>query len=212
MASDGAVLSVPGATVLVMGSTQYFVAASIDGFIATKDDALGWLFAFNGAEGQAAQYEKFYEGVGALVMGADTFRFLLDQDLDEWPYSGVPTWVFSHTELPGFDGADIRFVQGAVGPVHQQAMAAAGEKNVWLMGGGKLVAQFQELGLVDELLLTLIPVLLGSGKALLPLKTPTAPMELVAQTVMGKGMIELCYRFVPEAPDENSSERSQAAH
>ncbi|POC75353.1 deaminase, partial [Vibrio vulnificus] len=58
-----------------MNSTQYFVAASLDGFIATADDDLAWLFEFNGADGQEAAYQRFYDGVGALMMGADTFRF-----------------------------------------------------------------------------------------------------------------------------------------
>ncbi len=112
-----------------MNSTQYFVAASLDGFIATADDDLAWLFEFNGADGQEAAYQRFYDGVGALMMGADTFRFLLSQDLDAWPYPDVPTWVFSHTELPDlttFTGADIRFVAGDVAPVHRDALLAAG--------------------------------------------------------------------------------------
>lgn len=116
-----------------MNSTQYFVAASLDGFIATADDDLAWLFEFNGADGQEAAYQRFYDGVGALMMGADTFRFLLSQDLDAWPYPDVPTWVFSHTELPDlttFTGADIRFVAGDVAPVHRDALLAAG-------GGGR---------------------------------------------------------------------------
>lgn len=169
-----------------MSATQYYVASSIDGFMATGEDDLAWLFEFNGADGQVAAYERFYEGVGALVMGAGTFRFLLDQGLTEWPYPGVPTWVFSHTELPRFEGADIRFVQGGVASVHREALAAAGEKNLWLVGGGNLAAQFYELGLLDELLLTLVPVLLGSGKALLPLGSPTAPLQLIHQQVLGK--------------------------
>jgi len=193
-----------------MGSTQYFVAASIDGFIATAGDDLAWLFEFNGATGQEAAYERFIEGVGALIMGADTYRFMLGEDLAEWPYRGLPTWVFSHGALPvpsRFAGEDIRFVQGPVGPVHQEALAAAGEKNLWLVGGGALAAQFQELGLLDELLLTLIPVVLGSGKALLPMNAPSEPLELLGQQILGKGMLELHYRLpgrpaggLPEAP------------
>lgn len=207
-------MSVPGAIVLDMGLTQYFVASSLDGFIATSDDDLAWLFEFNGAEGQEAAYQQFYEGVGALIMGADTFRFLLAQGLDQWPYSEVPTWVFSHSdlsELSDFPGADIRFVSGEVASVHHEAKLAAGEKNLWLVGGGKLVAQFHELGLLDEVLLTLIPVLLGSGKPLLPLKSPTAPLELLRQQRLGKGMIELHYRLASGASVHSSSERSQAA-
>ena len=81
-----------------MGKTQYYCAASLDGFIAESDDTLNWLtkyegsFDGEGAEPMKGSYDRFYEGVGALVMGSATYQFVLDE-VSKWPYEGKPTWV-----------------------------------------------------------------------------------------------------------------------
>jgi dihydrofolate reductase len=88
-----------------MSRTQYFCAASLDGFIAEPDDTLEWLtkyegsFKSAGAEPMKGAYERFYEGVGALVMGSATYEFVL-AELSEWPYQGKPTWILTSRELP----------------------------------------------------------------------------------------------------------------
>jgi len=177
-----------------MTRTVYYVASSLDGFIADPQDSLEWLFQFNGVEGQEESYRAFFEGIGAIVMGADTYRFILDAGGGEaWDYGSTPTWVFTHRELPGIPGADITFVRGDVAEFHKDICADAGEKDVWVVGGGKLVAQFADLGLLDELILTLVPVFLGSGKQLLPVSSVTAPARLTGTREYGKGVVELRY-------------------
>ncbi|HEY8293996.1 MAG TPA: dihydrofolate reductase family protein [Micrococcaceae bacterium] len=180
-----------------MTSTQYFVASSIDGFIAADDGGLDWLLQFNGFEGGQESYDTFLAGVGAIIMGAETYRFLLDQELESWPYADTPVWVFSHNKLPAIEGASLTFVSGEVVPVHADATAAAAGANIWLVGGGNLVAQFHQAGLLDELLLSVVPVILGSGRPLLPVSTTTAPLALVRQRTLGSGVVELSYRLRP---------------
>lgn len=120
--------------------TQYYTAASLDGFIATLDDSLEWLFSLGPIEDTS--YPMFIRDVGALAMGSSTYewmlRHLLGSQADQaqpWPY-GQPAWVFSARTLPPAAGADIRFVRGDVRPVHREMIAAAGGKNVWIVGGG----------------------------------------------------------------------------
>src|SRR5687768_15258137 len=116
-----------------MTRTQYFVAASLDGYIADAQGRLDWLFPFDSAEGVAEHYKAFISGVGALAMGAATYEFVLAHSRESWPDVGLPTWVFTHRGLPGFPGADIRFTTEDVGAVHAQMVRAAGEKNIWLV-------------------------------------------------------------------------------
>ena len=73
--------------------------------------------------------------------------------------------------------------------------ADAGTRNVWVVGGGNLAAQFAAAGHLDELILSVIPVVLGDGKRLLPLEGPTPPLELTASRTMGRGIVELRYNF-----------------
>ncbi len=178
-----------------MPNFQYYVASTIDGFIASPDDDLGWLLQFDQVEGVSGSYESFFSGVGSIAMGGDTYRWLMDHEAGKWPYPGIPCWVFTHREYTAPAGSDVTFVRGDVREFAPDLVADAGDKNVWLVGGGHLVAQFADAGLLDEIIVTVIPVVLGSGKRLLPLNGPTAPLELVSSRILGGAAAELHYRM-----------------
>ena len=150
-----------------MSRTQYYTAATLDGFIADRDNSLEWLFTRKRDEGGALNYADFIAEVGALAMGATTYEWILDHESTKWPYE-QPSWVFTHRELPTFSGAKVELVSGDVAPVHEEMVRAAGEKNVWIVGGGDLAGQFADAGLLDEVLVTIAPVTLGAGAPLLP--------------------------------------------
>lgn len=179
-----------------MARTQYYVASSIDGFIADAEGDLDWLTpTFDRAEGIAEHYEAFLASVGALAMGAATYEWLLEhQGGGAWPYPGRPTWVFTHRALPTFEGADVRFTSEDVAIAHRAMLEAAGDRDVWVVGGGKLAAQFAERGLLDELWLTVVPVTLGGGAPVLPTSLRT-PMTLEKVSPFGMGLVELRYRL-----------------
>ncbi|MEC5181658.1 dihydrofolate reductase family protein [Arthrobacter sp. CG_A4] len=178
-----------------MSSIQYFVASSLDGFIATADDNLDWLLQFDGFVGGKESYDAFMADVGAIVMGGETYAWLMEHEPGKWPYPSTPCWVFTHHELPAPKGSDVTFVRGPVGEFAQDLRDNAAGRNVWIVGGGVLAAQFADAGLLDELIISIIPVVLGSGKAVLPLARPTAPLELISSHTMGRGILELRYRF-----------------
>jgi len=150
---------------------QYFTASSVDGFIADPDHSLSWLLSREIDADGPMSYASFIQSVGALVMGATTYRWILEHDVGDdreqsWPYE-VPCWVFTHRDLPLVAG-DIRFAQGPVTLMHQEIVAAAAERNVWVVGGGDLAGQFADAGLLDEVWVQYAPVTLGSGAPLLP--------------------------------------------
>lgn len=176
-----------------MTRTQYYVAASLDGYIADADGRLDWLFQFDDAEGVKEHYERFMSEVGALVMGARTYDFLLAQG-GAWPYAGLPTWVFTHRDRPVPPGADVRFTAGDVGAAHARMVEAARGRNVWMMGGGELAAQFLARGVLDELHLGIAPVFLGAGAPLLPSSVRTS-VVLAGVKAFGKGFVELRYEL-----------------
>ena len=177
--------------------TQYYTATSLDGFIATEDDSLEWLFQLGDIE--ETSYPAFIKDVGALAMGSSTYEWMLRhvvgpeaREPRPWPYQ-QPTWVFSSRSLPPVRGADIRFVKGDVRPVHKEMAAGAGGKNIWLVGGGGLVGQFHDHGLLDELFVQIGSVTLGSGKPLLPRAITSPPLRLVSVRAVGTGFAELHY-------------------
>jgi len=179
------------------GKTQYYTATSLDGFIATEDDSLDWLFPLGSLE--QSSYPAFIADVGALAMGSATYEWMLrhaDAVVAEtgspWPYT-QPAWIFSSRERPAIEGADLRFVQGDVRAVHQQMRVAAGGKNIWIVGGGDLAGQFYDAGLLDELIVQVGSVTLGKGKPLFPRRVLSPSLRLVSVRQMGSGMAELRY-------------------
>ena len=181
--------------------TQYYTAATLDGFIADEHHSLEWLFQF-GADPEGAgdtAFAEFMREVGAVAMGSNTYQWLLDHEVrpkggppKPWPYT-QPTWVFSSREPPRVEGADVRLARGDVRPVHAEMVAAARGKNVWLVGGGDLVGQFHDHGLLDELIVSIAPVTLGRGAPLLPRRITTPPLVRREVRAMGDAFVRLRY-------------------
>lgn len=177
--------------------TQYYTATSLDGFIATEDDSLEWLFPL-GELGESS-YPEFIAEVGALAMGSSTYEWMLrneDKMIAEtgssWPYE-QPTWIFTTRQLPVIAGADVRFVKGDVREAHAQMREAASGKNIWIVGGGDLAGQFHDAGLLDEMIVQVGSVTLGKGKPLFPRQVLSPVLKLVAVRQMGGSMVELRY-------------------
>jgi dihydrofolate reductase len=154
--------------------TQYYTATSLDGFIADPDNSLDWLFTRKQEKEGPLNYGDFIVDVGAIAMGSTTYEWILDHEFAgkdpaewKWPYD-IPGWVFTHRQLPVVPEAQIEFTSGDVAVVHAEMIRAAGDRNVWIVGGGDLAGQFADAGLLDEVIVSIAPVTLGAGAPLLP--------------------------------------------
>ncbi len=178
--------------------TQYYTSSSLDGFLATEDDSLDWLFPLGDINDTS--YPAFFEGVGAIAMGSATYEWILrnaqevsDQTGSAWPYA-QPTWVFTRRTLPVLPGAKVSFASGDVTSVHDQMREAAAGRNIWVMGGGDLAGQFHDAGLLDEIIVQVGSVTLGKGKPLFPRRVLSPGFALVSVNQVGTGFAELTYR------------------
>ena len=177
--------------------TQFYTATSLDGFLATEDDSLDWLFTLG--ELNNSSYPEFIAEVGALVMGSATYEWMIrnaDQVAKEtgspWPYN-QPAWVFSSRTLPIIEGADLHFANGDVDKIHREMRIAAKDKNIWIVGGGDLAGQFYDAGLLDELIVQVGSATLGKGKPLFPRRVLSPTLRLISVRQMGAGIAELRY-------------------
>jgi dihydrofolate reductase len=171
----------------------YFTACTLDGFIADEHHSLDWLFETpHGDDGSS--WDDFIGAVGPMCMGRSTYEWMLQHhpDLltgpDQWRefYGDRPAWVFTHrADLPVVVGADIRFVQGDVRPVHEE-MRATRDGDVWIIGGGDLVGQFDDAGLLDRVILGMCPVTLGAGAPLLPRRITSKRMRVTDVRLEGQ--------------------------
>lgn len=163
-----------------MTSTVYYTATTLDGFLADEHDSLAWLFVQDQDEAGPMNYAAFIKGIGALAMGATTYEWIKDHMRttgESWAYD-VPCWVFTHRDLTPLEGADVRLVSSDVATTYDDIATAAGERDVWVVGGGDLAAQFAEAGHLDEMIVYVAPVTLGAGRPLFPRRWDFRLVEL----------------------------------
>lgn len=166
-----------------MTRTIFYTATTLDGYIADDDDSLDWLMRQPQEAGGAGDYEAFISGIGAIVMGATTYEWVLEHDQGVWSYE-LPTFVLTHRDLPSprstTNGkpADVRFRQGSIAELGQEMREAAGANDLWVVGGGDLAGQFADLGQLDEIVTSIAPVVLGAGRPLLPRRLDLELMDV----------------------------------
>jgi dihydrofolate reductase len=179
----------------VSALTVYMAATTLDGYIADEQGGLDWLFAAasdpTDPDAEHPEYDEFIADVGALCMGADTYRFIVGEDAP-WAYGDRPTWVFTHGEPAVPDGADVRFVSGRPADLHAEMVRSAGGRSLWLVGGGDLASQFVEAGLLDELIVALVPVVLGAGIPLFARGVP-GQLQLLRSRTLPDQLVEVTY-------------------
>jgi dihydrofolate reductase len=143
-----------------MSKLVLYIATSQDGFIATSDGGVEWLEDF-GKDGEDYGYHDFVKTIGSIVMGSATYLQCLT--FGDWPYGDTPCFVCTNQKLEPPPKDTISFVSGDMAPVVDAAKAAAGDRDVWLLGGAGVVAQCIKADLIDTYMIFEMPVKLGSG-------------------------------------------------
>lgn len=151
-------------------ATVYYTAASLDGYIVDDHDSLDWLVTRDIDPEGPFHYDAFAASVGALVMGAATYEWIVRNQPGAWPYS-QPTWVMTHRAHIVRAEDPVTVFTGDVRELHPELVAAAGAKDVWVVGGGEVAAQFVGAGLVDEMIVSYAPCSLGGGSPVLPVRS-----------------------------------------
>jgi len=167
---------------------QYFTACTLDGYIADESNSLDWLYEVPHDE-EDRFWDDWFPSVGGLVMGATTYEWMLEHGGPEsWSryYGQRPGWIFTHRDLPPIPGIEITFVQGDVRPVNGQIATTLAGANLWLVGGGDLVGQFHDAGLLDEIILGMTPVTLGGGAPLLPRRITSKQLAFESAELIGQ--------------------------
>jgi dihydrofolate reductase len=184
-----------------MGRILFDTATTINGFIADEHNSLAWLFAVE--NGEHPDEGLFPSGASVLVEGSTTYEWLLaESDIlahpEKWSefHGDRPTFVFTTRELPVPTGADIRFVGGSVADVLPAIRAAAGDGDIWVVGGGDLAGQFLDAGALDEIALSVAPVALGGGAPLLPRRVESDHLRLTSAEKVGQ-FARLVYAVTP---------------
>ena len=172
-----------------MTQTILYIAASVDGYIAGPNGEIDWLSLVD-REGEDYGYDAFYASVDAIVSGSKTYE--LAASFGQWPYPGKPTFVFTRRPLKS-DRDDVFFLSEEVDSAMEK-IKAQGFQRVWLLGGGELVRSFLQHGLIDEYIISTIPVVLGAGIQLFPPPVPEQRLELISSRQYESGLVQVHYR------------------
>lgn len=174
-----------------MASILGYIAASLDGYIATVDDRLDWLFAHEGLDLGEHDYRVFLQRIRTVVMGRGTYDFL-ENDGTPWAYGDQRVLVV--TSRPIVTPKGPLTVRTDVDALVEE-LRALSDGDVWILGGGQLQMAFIERGALDEIELYVMPDLIGGGRPLFPANGVRAHPRLLSAEALDRGCVRLHYAF-----------------
>ena len=151
-------------------ATVYYTASSLDGYIVDEDDSLDWLTSRDIDQAGPFNYDGFIKTIGAVVMGSATYEWIVKNHPGVWMYE-QPSWVLTRRPHIIVEGHPVQTFDGDVAELHPKLVSAAAGKDVWVVGGGDVAAQFVTAGLIDEMIVTYAPCSLGAGSRVLPIRS-----------------------------------------
>ena len=173
-----------------MPEVVYYVAASIDGYIATADGGVEWLDPFQRGSDDHG-FGELYASVDGLLMGSRTYEFALSHP--PWRSPDKPSWIFSRRELPIAHPSVTLTSDDLV----QLLGSLQGLKRLWLLGGGRLAASFRRQGLITHCIISVIPVVLGGGIPLFADAPGQDSLRLLDAKSYSSGIVQLSYEMQP---------------
>ena len=167
------------------------MVCSLDGYIAKNDGSVDWMLSKDSYDEGVTLTEKeiadFLASVDCYVMGSRTYEHALELG---WPYGDTPVFVLTSRKLPK-EKESILFYSGALEVFVQQNLKPY--KNIWMVGGSQLTREFLQLELADQLVITIIPILLGTGLPFFEAIGKEIPLHLKDVKAFSDGMVELTY-------------------
>ncbi len=179
-----------------MSEVKLYIASSLDGYIARKDGKLDWLDDLPNPDKSDFGYGEFYKEIDVIVMGRGTYQEVLGFDVD-WPYSDCKCFVVSSDKTISFRTPNTEQIS-KLNQESMQRIRNASQSNVWLVGGGKLIRSFLDLGEVDEMIITIISRTIGEGIPLFSSPTKDTAWELINTQVFNASVLNLTYRKAAE--------------
>ncbi len=167
-----------------------YIASSFDGYISGPNGELDWLPTGEGEGGEDYGYNEFYDSIDTVLMGRTTYEQVLSFDVP-YPYAGKTSYVFTRSPVVEND-QHATFVSEDISAFTERIQKSPG-KDIWLNGGGKLVTAFMDAGLIDEVILTIIPIVLGDGIPLLDRLNKRVGLKLIEANSYDNGFVQLHY-------------------
>ncbi|TCR67012.1 dihydrofolate reductase family protein [Bosea sp. BK604] len=174
-----------------------YIAASVDGFIATPDDSLDWLFKYEGMDLGEDDYRLFLKRIRTVVMGRRTYDFIM-QDPGPWPYGEQRAIIVTSRPIIAPKGP--LETRGDIDSLIAE-LRSLDDGDVWMLGGGQLQMAFMERGALDEIEIYVMPELIGGGRPLFPPTGFRASPRLLSARALERGCVRLHYALSTASTD-----------
>jgi dihydrofolate reductase len=174
-----------------MAKVKLYIASSLDGYIAAANDNLDWLTQLDNPNNIDHNYAAFMSEIGSTVMGSVTYRTVVEMGI-EWPYLGLKNFVWSRNPHYPISTADTKLVTDDI-VAFVRTLKSTEEKDIWIIGGGQLIAVLLSNDLIEELTISVIPVILGKGTLLFQGDLPMSNWKLKACEAFETEIVNLTY-------------------
>jgi len=168
-----------------MRKIKLYIASSLDSYIARESGDIDWLFT-----NEDYGYAKFYDSIDTILVGRKTY----DQSLkfDEYPYKGRKVYVFTRRIDGKKNTPYVEYIDEDIPAFVKHLLQSVG-KDIWLLGGGEIVSILLNADLVDEVILSIHPLILGKGIPLFSYIKKLVNLQLLESIPFGSGLVQLCY-------------------
>lgn len=167
-----------------MGKLRLFIASSLDAYIARPDGSVDWLFT-DGDYG----YQNFYDSISTVLMGRKTYEQVLE--FGDYPYSEKDSFIFTRQDISS-PNENVHFItKDIVG--FTESLLRSESSDVWLVGGSEIIKLFLEHDLVDDIILSIHPIIMGKGIPLFGQLKKEVHMELKDHVSFESGLMQLHY-------------------
>ena len=171
------------------------MVSSLDGFVAKNNGSVSWMHTKDtyekGVELTKEYILEFLQSIDCYVMGSKTFEHAIELG---WPYGETPVFVLTNRKLQS-DKKNVQFLSGDLSEIVNGKLKTK-FKSIWMVGGTMLTKEFLQLGLADEINITIIPVLLGGGTQFFDSIGKEIQLHLKDATAFKDGMVEMVYEII----------------
>lgn len=176
-----------------MSKVKLYIAISLDGKIAKPDDDVAWLDEVPNPDKSDYGYYKFYKSIDSVIMGNGTYRFVQSMDID-YPYEGKKSYVVTRDKSLE-DNKNVKFISGddVIDLLTELKKNPSGD--IWIVGGGQLNTLLANAQLIDEMIVFVMPIVIGAGIPLFGVGLNQKMLTLMSSKVHNSGVAELIYKF-----------------
>lgn len=175
-----------------MKNIKLYIISSLDGYIARPDGDLDWLLEFKKSSKVDSVYKDFFESVDTIIMGGRAYREIICMDVI-WPYKDKATYIVTHN--PILEKENVYYITDNVIESISQLKQGTG-KDIWLVGGGELITMLLNHELIDEMIITYLPIILGNGLRLFPNNPKESQWNLSKSENFENGEVQVVYKAI----------------